>query len=452
MKKHFRREKDYKKYLRYIPLVLVVIVGMYYLPPVRNRLAWRVDELYTRVKYFLNPPDQAVFEPSQTDNFDSIVATARAEQWLTLTPAITETLRPTPILTLTPMITATSLPGSVSLNGVKYETQSGRNNYCGPTNFSMALTFWGWKGNRSTIGDALMPGNRLDKDGNAGDNDKNVMPYELQDYITENVPGMTSALRYGGDIDVLKRLVAGGFPVIAERGIYELDMLGKNSWMGHYQFVTGYNEATDELIVQDSYIDGPDFPIDYDEFVNAWRAFNYLFLVVYPEERESEVVELLGALEDQDTAARIALDRAKKEVGTLTGNDQFWAAFNVGTSHVAVREYMVAADAYDNAFRLYSRLSTDMTSRPYRVMWYQTGPYFAYYYSKRYSDVIKLADTTLNDTIAKPVLEESLLWRGRAYYMAGDTRSAVTDYRAALKLHANWTPAIQALQDLGVQP
>jgi tetratricopeptide (TPR) repeat protein len=283
-------------------------------------------------------------------------------------------------------------------------------------------------------------------------NDKNVMLYELQDYITENVPGMTSALRYGGDIDVLKRLVAGGFAVIAERGIYELDMLGKNSWMGHYQLVTGYNDATDEVIVQDSYVDGPDFPIGYDEFVNAWRDFNYLFLVVYPEERESEVVELLGALADQDTAARIALDRAKMEVGTLTGNDQFWAAFNVGTSHVALREYVDAADAYDSAFSLYSRLSEDMTSRPYRVMWYQTGPYFAYYYSNRYSDVIKLADTTLNDTIAKPILEESLLWRGRAYYMSGDTQSAIANYRAALKLHANWAPAIQALQDLGVQP
>jgi tetratricopeptide (TPR) repeat protein len=374
------------------------------------------------------------------------------EYSLTLTPTFTETPTPTPGVTPTQTITATPLPGSVSLSGVKYESQSGHNNYCGPTNFSMALTFWDWKGSRSIIGDALMPGNLVDKNGQAGDNDKNVMPYEFQDYITDNVPRMKSALRYGGDIDVLKRLIAGGFPVIAERGIYELDMLNKVSWMGHYQLVTGYDDAAHEVIVQDSYVDGPNFHIKYDEFMNAWRAFDYLFLVVYPQERESEVAELLGELADQDTAARIALDRAKREVTTLKGNDQFWAAFNVGTSHVALHEYVDAADAYDNAFDLYSELPTDLTSRPYRVMWYQTGPYFAYYYSNRFSDVINLANTTLNDTISKPILEESLLWRGRAYYMAGDTKSAIADYRAALKVHVNWVPAVQALQDLGVQP
>ena len=448
MKNIFRK----KKYLWYIPLALVLMVGVYYLPPVHSRVVWRVDELYSRIKYFFNPPDRAVFQPAQTDNFESILATNSAEYLLTLTTDFTETSTPTLGVTLTPTITSTPLPGSVSLSGVKYESQSGHNNYCGPTNFSMALTFWGWTGSRSIIGDVLMPGNRWDKNGKSGDNDKNVMPYEFQDYITENVPEMKSVLRYGGDIDVLKRLIAGGFPVIAEKGIYELDMLGKISWMGHYQFVSGYDDATHEVIVQDSYLDGPNFHINYDEFMNSWRAFNYLFLVVYPRERESEVVGLLGELADQDTAARIALDRAKKESITLTGNDQFWAAFNVGTSHVALREYVDAADAYDNAFGLYSELSTDMTSRPYRVMWYQTGPYYAYYYSNRFLDVINLANTTLNDTISKPILEESLLWRGRAYYMAGDTQSAIADYRAALKVHMNWAPAMEALQDLGVQP
>ena len=452
MKNVLRRKRNYKKNLWYTPLAFLLLAGLYFLPPVQSRLAWRVEALYSRIKYFVNPPDQAVFRPEQTDNFESVLATTRAEIWLTLTPVLSATPAPTPVVTSTPTITSTPLPGSISLGGVKYESQSGHNNYCGPTNFSMALTFWGWEGSRSVIGDVLMPGNRLDKNGKSGDNDKNVLPYEFEDYITENVPGMSSVLRYGGDIEVLKRLVAGGFPVIAERGIYEQDMLGKISWMGHYQFVTGYDESMHAVIVQDSYVDGPNFHINYEEFMNAWRAFNYLFVVVYPQEREREVVDLLGTLANQDAAARIALDRAKAEVVNLTGNDQFWAAFNVGTSHVALREYVDAAYAYDNAFDLYSRLPTDMTTRPYRVMWYQTGPYYAYYYSDRFSDVINLANTTLHDTISRPILEESLLWRGRAYSMTGDTRSAIADYRAALKVHVNWVPALEALQELGVKP
>ncbi len=86
------------------------------------------------------------------------------------------------------------------------------------------------------------------------------------------------------------------------------------------------------------------------------------------------------------------------------------------------------------------------------MMWYQTGPYKAYYFSGRYADVINLATTTLEDTISKPNLEESLYWRGQAEYMAGNTQAAIADYRAALKIHPGWETAIQALQDLGVAP
>jgi hypothetical protein len=36
--------------------------------------------------------------------------------------------------------------------------------------------------------------------------------------------------------------------------------------------------------------------------------------------------------------------------------------------------------------------------------------------------------------------------------MAGKTDLAVKDYRDALKVHPQWIPASQALQDLGFQP
>jgi hypothetical protein len=66
--------------------------------------------------------------------------------------------------------------------------------------------------------------------------------------------------------------------------------------------------------------------------------------------------------------------------------------------------------------------------------------------------VISLADTTLNDTISEPVLEESLYWRGMAKYMSGDTPGAIQDYRDSLDIHPNFAPSIQALQELGLQP
>ncbi len=85
------------------------------------------------------------------------------------------------------------------------------------------------------------------------------------------------------------------------------------------------------------------------------------------------------------------------------------------------------------------------------MMWYQTGPYFAYYYAGRYQDVINLANTTLKKTIVQPTLEESLYWRGMAEAVTGQSGAAINDYHAALKIHPNYPPAVQGLQTLGAQ-
>ena len=410
-----------------------------------------MDALRTQIKYLIQPPDQAVFKPQQQNQIE-VAVTAMMQNWqASLTPQATisgsVTSTPIPGPTAVPTMTSTPLPATVMLQGIKYESQHGRLNYCGPSNFSMALTFWGWKGNRDVIGKAVKP----------SDQDKNVMPYEFQDFISDNVPGMTSIIRYGGDIDMLKRMVSAGFPVVVEKGIYERDINGNMGWMGHYAFVTGYDDSTKEIIYQDTYQPdpkanpGPNRHIKYSTFDEGWRAFDYLFVVVYPQDKENQVMATLGPLADENWAARHALEVAQSEAQTLSDIDQYFAWFNVGTSHVALLEYADAATAYDYAFNLYANLKVDDSVRPYRMMWYQTGPYKAYYYSNRFADVINLANTTLNETIADPVLEESLYWRGMAEYMAGKTDLAVKDYRDALKIHPKWIPATQALQDLGLQ-
>ena len=432
-----------------VPVSIVILIVLYYLPPIHSRLAWRLEALRTQLRYMVKPPEEAVFQPTEQAQVNLAVTKMIQTLQGTLTPQVpAQTSTPKPGPTLKPTITTTPLPATVMLEVTKYEHQHGRNNYCGPANFSMALSYWGWNGNRDVVGKAVQP----------NDKDKNVMPYELQDYITDNVPGISSLVRYGGDIQMLQRMVAAGFPVVAEIGIYETDINGKYSWMGHYAFVTGYDEKTQEIIYQDSYQPhaaenpGPNRHIKYSTFIERWRAFNYIFLVVYPNEKEGEVLTLLGPLADDQWASQHALSVAQSEAQSLADIDRFFAWFNVGTSHVALFQYADAGIAYDYAFNVYADLDTNDSVRPYRMMWYQTGPYKAYYYTNRFADVINLADTTLKDTIAEPVLEESLYWRGMAYYMAGKTDLAVNDYRAALKVHPRWIPATQAMQDLGVQP
>ncbi len=417
-----------------------LLVAVYFLPPVHARLAWRVAELRTAIVYFFNPPEQVTFQPEQGAQIQTVVAATM--QAIQTASVPTSTPRPTAGPTQVPTVTPTPLPEAVSLPGVKYEHQHGRWNYCGPANFSMALTFWGWDGNRDVIGQTLKP----------NDKDKNVMPYELQDFVNESVPGMKMAVRMGGESALLKRLIAGGYPVVIEKGYYEADYTGKVAWMGHYLFVTGYDDAQGVFIGQDTYLEpGEDRPTEYAAFDQEWRSFNYLFFVIYPQERELEVFRLLGPWADEIWSYQHALDIARVEAAQLSGVDQFFAQFNLGTSYTRLQQYAEGSFAYDQAFADYNALPDDGT-RPYRMLWYQTWPYWAYYYSVRYQDVVSLANTTLNDTIAEPVLEESLYWRGMGEYALGNVQPAIDDFRAALRINPTFVAAVIALQNMGVQP
>ena len=254
----------------------------------------------------------------------------------------------------------------------------------------------------------------------------------------------------------MKRLVANGFPVVIEKGYYERDYTGKVGWMGHYALTTGYNEKEGVFIYQETYPPkgkiGKNWTVQYDLFREGWRGFNYLFMVVYPLEREAEILDLLGPWRDPSWAKEYALEIAEAESKTLEGIDGFFAWFNKGTSLVALKRYSDAAAAYDQAFAAYAALSQTDTQRPYRTMWYQTGPYEAYYFSSRYEDVVALANTTLNETIAEPTLEESLYWRGMAQYALGDRQAAVADLQEAVRLNPNFQSSIDKLQEWSVDP
>jgi len=439
-----------------VSLVICVLlaVGLYFLPPIQSRLSWRVDNLRTQIQYWLNPPDQVVFVPAQMTPVTDIPTAT-----VTPPPLPTETqMGPTstPAPGQAPTITSTPLPVSVSLSGVVYVDQFNRWNYCGPANLSMALNFWGWKGNRDDIAKVIKPGANdpslsfIDR----GKTDKNVMPYEMANFVIDNT-AYNVVVRYGGDINLIKRLLASGFPVLIEKGYYERDYTGKVAWMGHYSFITGYDDDKGVFIYQDSYppkdVSGKDREISYADFNTGWRAFDYVFLLIYPPDKDNDLHTVLYDWGDPAWANQHALDVANDEVQSLNGMDGFFAWFNKGTSHINLTQYADAAQAYDQAFEIYAGLGKDDKQRPYRMMWYQTGPYKAYYYTGRYQDVINLANLTL-DTVADKGLEESLYWRGMAEQALGDTASAIADFRQTVYLNKNFTPGIDALKNLGVQP
>jgi tetratricopeptide (TPR) repeat protein len=218
--------------------------------------------------------------------------------------------------------------------------------------------------------------------------------------------------------------------------------------MGHYLVVNGYDDLQARFTVQDSLLN-PNQPMPYHELGDRWwRDFNYVYLVIYPPEREPELMAILGDRADEAESYRRAEQRALEEIPALTGRDQFFAWFNLGSSRVGLQDYTGAAEAYDQAFALYQTLSEEQ--RPYRLMWYQVGPYEAYYYTGRFEDVINLANTTFT-WVGQPVLEESYYWRGLAYLASDQKNLAVQDFQKAAELNPNFAQPRDELAKLGMQ-
>jgi tetratricopeptide (TPR) repeat protein len=415
-----------------IVLLGIAALMVYNIPWVYDRLAWRVDGFKASIKYAINPPEEAVFLPEQQQAQINAVVSAT---FAALTPGATGTQPPaaatqpgTPQPTASPTIAPTALPGDVLVSGILHQYQ--RWNNCGPATLSMALSYYDWNGDQYDAAEFLKPNDR----------DKNVMPYEMVAFVNENT-GYQAVARVGGDLRLIKTLLAGGYPVIVEKGFTGAAFDG---WMGHSELVSGYNDAEGVFIAQDSY-NGPDFEISYERFNADWQNFNYTFIVIYDPGKEAQVSALLGPWMDEAWAVSHALEIAAAETATLQGRALFFAYFNKGMNHVQRFEYYDAASAFDFAFYLYPQIAEE--DRPWRAMWYLTGPYFAYYYTGRYADVISLANNTLA-VMSEPVLEESYYWRGLAYQAQGDLSRAENDYRKSISLNENFAPGYAALNAL----
>ena len=431
---------------------LALVVGALY-PPLRESLSWRVANYEARIRRIVNPPEQVVFVPEGGIDPDALATVVKAtldvlspsETTVSNTrlspsqtpgnPAATPTPEQiaSPSVTPTPTPTWTPIPERVVLDGISFEYQQFNN--CGPANLAMALSYWGWSGDQRDTRAFLRPNLEVD--------DKNVMPSEMVSFIQEQA-GLHALTRFGGDLETLKRFIAAGFPVIVEAGHHPPD----DWWMGHFLVLNGYDDARGRFVAQDSLI-MPDFPLPYDELEERWwRDFNYVYLVIYPPDREAEVLALLGPHSDPGFNLEHAADVARAEIPELSGRDLYFAWFNLGAGLVGLGDYPGAAEAFDQAFAEYQRLSED--DRPYRVMWYRVEPYEAYYYTGRYQDVINLANTTFT-WVGKPVLEESYFWRGMAYEALGNPERAISDFRKAAELNPYFSSPQEALQRLGSQ-
>lgn len=399
--------------------VAILLIGWMLSPlsPFHSRIAWRLEIVRTYLRGVLQPV-QAL--PTALP----VEAVSLNQPTLTPTPTAlaveTETATPTPLVSPTPQPSPTPIPARVELAAPPWEKQDINN--CGPATLSMYLNFFGWKGDQFTISDVIKPIPQ----------DRNVNIEELL-YFTRNYAGwLRSEFRVGGTVDLLKRLIAAGLPVVIEESFYFEEYYWPNDdrWAGHYLLVTGYDDAAQTFTVQDSFY-GANKRVSYTELDKNWQSFNRVYFIVFYPEQEEMVKNLLGEDWDVRQNRQRALEAARRE--TEQDPDNGFAWFNLGSNLVYFESYAEAAQAYDRA---------RAAGLPQRMLRYQFGPFFAYFNTGRDADLLALTEYALKIT---PNAEEALLWHGWAQYRMGNRQKALESFQKALQARPGYFDAQYAL-------
>ena len=409
-----------RKRLWIIPLVIVSIAILatliYFIPPVNQRLSWRVDFALTYVRSLIDPAGEVPTPLPQPGVAVTQLPTPTSQQ---LADPINEVI-PTSGPTSTPAPSPTPLPASAQLPAPEWEKQDINN--CGPATMAMYLRYYKWEGDQFDIANLLKPQRE----------DRNVNVEELTYFARTRAGWLKTEFRVGGDIDLLKALLAAGFPVMIEEGTF-LEATywpDDDHWAGHYLLLTGYDDATQTFTAQDSFRN-PDMKVPYDEVDKNWQAYNRVYILIYQPDKESQIKDILGEHWDVNANRQHALEVSKQETADDPENAYAW--FNLGTNLVYFERYQEAARAYDTARNL---------GLPQRMLRYQFGPFFAYFFSGRNEDLIALTEYALQRT---PNAEEALLWHGWVMYREGKINEASADFWQALQENPNYEDARYAL-------
>jgi hypothetical protein len=328
-----------------------------------------------------------------------------------------------------------ALPTAVALSGLRHEWQTWNN--CGPATLAMNLSYFGSTLDQAAIGAVL----RRSAD------DKNVSPDELAAFA--QAQGMQAAVRVNGSADLLRALVAAGYPVLIETWLEE----HPNDGMGHYRLITGYDDTAQAWIAYDSYVSnglvlgggakdgsaadeyrGIYFP--YAQAAEWWKVFNHTYVLAYPPAAGVEVQAILG--DTFDTSGQWAAAEATARAALAANPNDAFAWFNLGSSLWAMGRATEAVDAFDQARAI---------GLPWRMLWYQFAPFAAYSAVGRHADVLTLADATLANTDS---IEEIYYWKARALAALGDAPGARAALDRALSLYPGYGDAATLRAAIGL--
>lgn len=180
---------------------------------------------------------------------------------------------------------------------------------------------------------------------------------------------------------------------------------------------------------------GPDRLIPYDQLMEDWKPFSYLYMVIYFPDDEPQVAALLGEDWDPDANRLKALDIAEHATAADPGDAFAW--FNLGSALTYFERYPEAAAAFDRSFTI---------GLPLRMTRYQFWPFWAYYNADHIDYLLQLTENTYT-IINGQYSEEALLWHGYGLLRKGDIEGAAANWNKAISVHPGYCDARRALND-----
>ena len=222
-------------------------------------------------------------------------------------------------------------------------------NNCGPAAIAEVLAYWGISRTQETVRAVL----RVDGT-SAG-----MTPYGVPTYARS--VGLRTLMGVGGSLELVKGLVAGGFPAIVHQVVSLADQVG------HWRPIEAFDDRQGIFVASDTYL-GPNHQISYRDFAQMWAERGNAFAVLYPASHHGALSAILAAAGWKKATAY------RQDLALLRTNQL--DASPAGTPASARDGYRYLGMAWDaaqlgdrSAARSYLRSASQAGANPIEVGW-----------------------------------------------------------------------------------
>lgn len=305
----------------------------------------------------------------------------------------TPTLSPSPF----PIPTAKPPTKLILLNNGYHIFQTFNN--CGPASLSMALSFYGINVSQKILGDELRPYQIA----SGINDDKSVTLSEIAEKSKDF--GFVPILRPNGTPQVLINFIANNMPIIART------WTKPNEDIGHFRVIKGYDQEK-MIFIQDDSLQGKNLEFSFDEFNILWEKFGYEYLVLVPPEKLEIAKQILGDDYDEGTAWQKAANTAQNQFNLSI------SLFHIGKMEESVKSFEQVEDML-----------------PFRTLWYQIEPIYAYYKLNNFEKVFRITDKIINN--GNRAYSEVYIIRANSYKKMGMADKAQEELGKAIFYNKN---------------